>query len=107
KTIEFLGFEEIPYFFSDFGYGFSDSILNNFLKFKFDDKRVKKIVISEEVESKKDGKALFINLEDLSELLTSTNQEQKACNDTKKILIKNFLVKKFPEVGFDHTETNN
>lgn len=107
KSIELRGFEEIPFLFSGFGYGFQDNTLNNFFKFQFNDKRVNKIVISEDVDSKKHRKTLYINLEDLSELLTSTNQEQRACNDTKRILVKNFLVDIFPDIGFDHKETNN
>lgn len=90
KNIELKGFKEIPALFSPFGYGFSDNTLNNFFRYQFDDKRVNKIVISEEVQSKRIRKSLLINLEDLSELLSSTNQEQRACNDTKKILVKNF-----------------
>src|SRR5690606_24225843 len=98
--------KEIPYLFSGFGYGILDNTLNNFFKYQFDDKQVNKIVISEDVDSKKVRKTLFINLEDLSELLSSTNQEQRACNDTKKILVKNFLVYIFPVIGFDHKDTN-
>lgn len=107
KQIELRDFEEIPYLFSSFGYGFSDNTVNSFFRFQFDDKRINKIIISEEIESKKVRKTLFLNLNDLSALISSTNQEQRACNDTKKILIKNFLVDIFPEIAFDYKETNN
>lgn len=107
KQIELRDFEEIPYLFSSFGYGFSDNTVNSFFRYQFDDKRINKIIISEEIESKKVRKNLFLNLNDLSTLISSTNQEQRACNDTKKILIKNFLVDIFPEIAFDYKETNN
>lgn len=107
KQIELRDFEEIPYLFSSFGYGFSDNTVNSFFKYQFDDDRINKIIISEQIESKKNRKSLFLNLNDLSQLISSTNQEQKACNDTKKILIKNFLVDLFPEIAFDYKETNN
>jgi len=107
KQIELRDFEEIPYLFSSFGYGFSDNTVNSFFRNQFDDKRINKIIISEEIESKKVRKNLFLNINDLSALISSTNQEQRACNDTKKILIKNFLVDIFPEIAFDYKETNN
>jgi hypothetical protein len=107
KQIELRSFEELPYLFSSFGYGFRDKAINNFFRYQFEDKRVNKIIISEDIESKKVRANLFLNLNDLSELILSTNQEQRACNDTKKILIKNFLIKIFPEIAFDHKETNN
>lgn len=107
KQIELRDFKEIPYLFSSFGYGFSDNTVNSFFRYQFDDKRINKIIISEDIESKKVRKNLFLNLNDLSSLISSTNQEQRACNDTKKILIKNFLVDIFPEIAFDYKETNN
>lgn len=107
NQIELRDFDEIPYLFSSFGYGFSDNTVNSFFRYQFDDKRISKIIISEEIESKKVSKNLFLNLNDLSALISSTNQEQRACNDTKKILIKNFLVDIFPEIAFDYKETNN
>jgi hypothetical protein len=107
KEIELRDFKEIPFLFSGFGYGFSDHTLNNFFRYQFDDKRINKIVIGESVDSKKSRKTLFLNIADLEELISSTNQEQRACNDNKKILIKNFLVEVFPEIAFDQKETNN
>ncbi len=107
KQIELRDFEEIPYLFNSFGYGFSDNTVNSFFRYQFDDKRINKIIISEDIESKKVRKNLFLNINDLSVLISSTNQEQRACNDTKKILIKNFLVDIFPEIAFDYKETNN
>ncbi len=93
KQIELRNFDKIPSLFSSFGYGFRDNTINNFFRYQFDDKRI--------------NKNLFLNLNDLLTLTSSTNQEQRACNDTKKILIKNFLVDIFPEIAFDYTETNN
>lgn len=107
KEIELRDFKEIPYLFSGFGYGFSDNTLNNFFRYQFDDKRVSKLVIGSDLESKKSRKTLFLNLSELEDLISSTNQEQRACNDTKKILIKNYLVEVFPGIAFDHKETNN
>ncbi|WHT40376.1 hypothetical protein QNH98_07280 [Myroides sp. mNGS23_01] len=50
---------------------------------------------------------MILNYNDIESLLKSINQEQRACNDTKKILIKNLIVDIYPEVNFDHSETNN
>lgn len=107
KKIKLEGFKEIPGIISSFGYGFQDSTLNNFFRFQFDDKRIDTIVITENSDSKRSGKKLFLNLKELEALISSTNQEQRACNDTKRILIRNFLVSVFPELAFDHKETNN
>jgi hypothetical protein len=90
KSIELRDFKEIPYLYSGFGYGFSDNTLNNFFKYQFDDKRVNKLVISESVDSKKVRITLFIHLDDLTALLSSTDQEQRACNDTEKRRVKKF-----------------
>ncbi|MFV9482257.1 Shedu immune nuclease family protein [Christiangramia sp. ASW11-125] len=107
KTIELKGYDEIPSIISEFGYGFQDNTLNRFFRYQFDDKRVNNIVISEVEQSGKKGKSLILNQSELEDLISSTNQEQRACNDTKKILIKNFLIEVFPQLDFDHKETNN
>jgi len=107
KKIKIEGFDEIPNFFSGFGYGFSDNTLNNFFKYQFEDSRINSLLINDNSTSKRKGKTLILNVQELEDLLSSTNQEQRACNDTKRILIKNFLVGAFPELAFDHKETNN
>ncbi|PTB96477.1 hypothetical protein C9994_07130 [Marivirga lumbricoides] len=107
KKIKLEGFKEIPSIISDFGYGFQDNTLNNFFRYQFDDRRINTLVINESSESKRKAKTLVLNLKELKGLILNTNQEQRACNDTKRILIKNFLIEVFPQLAFDHKETNN
>ena len=99
--------QDFPNFISQYGYGFSERSLNNFLRYKFNDNKIDTIVLSESKASTKLKNQLIFNFEDIESLLKSINQEQKACNDTKKILIKNLIVDIFPGVNFDHSETNN
>lgn len=98
---------EFPSFFSPFGYGFSENSLNSFFKYNFKSKKIDTLLLSEDKKSEKKDKTLIISYSDLEQLLSSINQEQRACNDTKKILIKNLVVDIFPSVNFDFTETNN
>ncbi len=98
---------EFPNFISPFGYGFSENSLNNFFKYNFKNKEIDALLLSKDKKSEKKNKTLVINYADLEQLLTSINQEQRACNDTKKILIKNLIVEIFPAINFDFTETNN
>ncbi|TDO96083.1 Shedu immune nuclease family protein [Flavobacterium sp. 245] len=98
---------DLPLFLSSFGYGFSEKSFNNFFKFKFIDKNIDTISLSDSKPSGRVDNKLIFNHDDLEFLFKSINQEQKACNDTKKILTKNFIVEIFPAVNFDHTETNN
>lgn len=107
KKIKLEGFKELPYLISSFGYGFQDKTLNNFFRYQFDDKRINTLVINEISVSEKKGKSLIFNLKEIESLISSTNQEQRACNDTKRILIKNFLIEVYPKLAFDHKETNN
>lgn len=107
KKIKAEGFNNIPSVISDFGYGFQDNTINNFFRYQFDDSRINTIVISKDLDSKKRRKSLVFNLSEFEDLISSTNQEQRACNDSKRILIKNFLVEVYPEIAFDHKETNN
>jgi len=107
KSIVFEGFKELPKIITPFGYGFEERSLNNFFRYNFEDKRINKILISENTESKREGSTLYFNLSELADVIGAINQEQRACNDTKKILIKNYLVAVFPEINFDHQETNN
>lgn len=99
--------EEFPSFLSQYGYGFSERSLNNFLRFNFNDDKIDTIVLSETKQSSRNKKQLILSYDDIENLLKSINQEQRACNDTKKILIKNLIVDIFPDVNFDHSETNN
>lgn len=109
ETIKKLVIEshEIPSFLSSYGYGFQEKSLNNFFRFYFLNSEVDKIILSETKTSSKSGKSLIFNYYDVENLLSSINQEQRACNDTKKILIKNLIVQAFPKVNFDFQETNN
>lgn len=99
--------KNFPAFVSPYGYGFSENSLNNFFKYNFTSKEVNTLFLTENKKSEKKGKVLTISYADIEELLTKINQEQRACNDTKKILIKNLIVEIFPAINFDFTETNN
>lgn len=99
--------DQFPSFISPYGYGFSERSLNNFLRYRFNDDKIDTIVLSENKPSSRNKTQLILSYDDVELLLKSINQEQRACNDTKKILIKNLIVDIFPEVNFDHSETNN
>lgn len=99
--------KDLPSFINPFGFGFSDNSLTNFFRYNFTCNLVNTILLSEHKKSERKGNRLIINYSDIDSLLTKINQEQRACNDTKKILIKNLIVEIFPEVNFDSTETNN
>lgn len=107
KKIIIENSEEIPAFLSSYGYGFSEKSLNNFFRYNFTSDEIDKIVLSQTKSSTKSGKSLVFNYYDIETLLSSINQEQRACNDTKKILIKNLIVQAFPKINFDFQETNN
>jgi hypothetical protein len=98
---------EFPQFISSYGYGFAEKSLNNFFRYSFNDDKIDTIILSESKASTRIKNRLILNFEDLEALLKSINQEQRACNDTKKILIKNLIVDIYPDVNFDHSETNN
>ena len=105
-TILLDGFKEVPpSAMSELGFGFKNKAIQNFFKYKFDKKKT--ITITNKTETKESGNALIINIEDLEELATALNQEQRACEDTKRLLIKNFLVKSFPSLNYTIKETNN
>ena len=99
--------KDFPSFISPFGYGFSENSINNFFRYTFKNKEIDTIILSDNKNSGKIGNSIIINYSELEDLISKINQEQRACNDTKKILIKNLIVTIFPEIEFDHTETNN
>lgn len=107
KKIIFKGFKELPSLINNFGFGFSEKALNNFFRFKFESQTIDTLIISENRIAKKKQNELIFYIFDLEELQASINQEQRACNDTKSILITNYLVNKYPQLHFDHRETNN
>ena len=100
------GFKEVPsLIISDLGFGFRNKSIQNFFRYKFDKKIT--LTISNEGETKEINNSLVINIKDLEELGKALNQEQKACEDTKRSLIKNFLVQNFPTLNYVIKETNN
>lgn len=100
------GFDDIPPVISPFGYGFEERAIDSFFKYKLEDD-IKKVIISKEGESKKRRNSLVINLNELEDLMSDIRQEQRACEDTKRILVKNFLSDRFPSLSLDYQETNN
>ncbi len=107
KKIIIENSHDIPDFLSSYGYGFQEKSLNNFFKFYFSSPEIDNIILSETKQSSKSGKSLIFSYDDIESLVTSINQEQRACNDTKKILIKNLIVQAYPKINFDFQETNN
>jgi hypothetical protein len=99
--------DQFPPFISSYGYGFSERSLHNFFRYNFNDDKIDTIILSESKSSGRQKNNLVLSYDDVELLLKSINQEQRACNDTKKILIKNLIVDIFPDVNFDHSETNN
>lgn len=99
--------DQFPPFISSYGYGFSERSLHNFFRYNFNDDKIDTIILSESKPSARQKNNLILSYDDIELLLKSINQEQRACNDTKKILIKNLIVDIFPDVNFDHSETNN
>lgn len=107
KVVEFIGFDELPGIVSKFGYGFENRQISNFLRYKIKKSDATKLVIQKDGNSIKKRKTLFINVDELEELQSKLNVEQRACNDTKNILIKNYLAETFPDLSLDFTPTNN
>jgi len=107
KKIVFEGFRDLPDIIIPFGYGFQEKSLQNFFKYRITGDQINKLVITENSNSRKSRKTLYLRLDEIEDLLSEINIEQRACTDTKKILIKNYLVKVNPSFSFDHQETNN
>jgi len=107
KTIIIEDTDTFPAFISPYGYGFFERSINNFLKYNFDNDKIDTLVLSASKSSGRNKGRLIWQIDDVEVLLSAINQEQRACNDTKKTLIRNYIVEIFPEVNFDHKETNN
>lgn len=106
--IHFQGYDELPDIVSPFGFGFEEKALTKFFKFKLENSGYQKLFIADNLPTKGRKKTtLYLALNELLELKGSIGQEQRACNDTKNILIKNFLKERYPSLSFDYTETNN
>jgi Domain of unknown function (DUF4263) len=102
------GYSELPRILSQFGFGFEEKSMTNFFKYKLENSGYDTIHIANNVPSKKLKKnILYFALADLEDLKSAIGQEQRACNDTKTILVKNFLKSKYPKLPFDYQETNN
>jgi hypothetical protein len=107
KSIIFEGFDELPGYMNKYGYGFVDRTLNSFFRHQFNDKRINTLKVSDNLKSGKNRSTIKINNTEIEKLISTLNQEQRACNDSKNILIKNYLVSIFPEFAYDSKETNN
>ncbi|MBK8850498.1 MAG: DUF4263 domain-containing protein [Saprospiraceae bacterium] len=108
SEITFQGYETLPTIISPFGFGFEEKSMTNFFKYKLENSGYTKIFIADNLpQTRKKKDTLYFTLADLEELKSSIGQEQRACNDTKTILVKNFLKDKYPALNFDYTETNN
>ncbi len=107
KKIVFQGYSTLPLIVSRFGFGFEEKAITNFFKYKFTDNSFDEIFVSENLPRRKKSTILYFSLDELESLKSSIGQEQRACNDTKTILIKNFLKERYPNLNFDFQETNN
>ncbi|WP_159801267.1 Shedu immune nuclease family protein [Flavobacterium sp. MK4S-17] len=109
KTIILKGFNEIPNILSSYGYGFTESSLNSFFKYKFINQAIDTLIIVDDfyLKGKYKKSEIVFSLEDFENLITSLNQEQRACNDTKTILTSNFIIENYPKVDLEYKETNN
>lgn len=106
--ITFQGYENLPLIVSPFGFGFEEKSMTNFFKFKLENTGITKLFVSENLpKTKRKKDTFYFTLTELEELKNSIGQEQRACNDTKTILIKNFLKDRYSSLNFDFTETNN
>ena len=107
KEIIFEGYQDLPKIVSSFGFGFEEKSMTNFFRFKLENSGYEKIIITDNIPNRKKKNVFYFLLSELEELKSSIGQEQRACNDTKTILVKNFLVNHYPNLGFDYQETNN
>ena len=108
KEIYFQGYKNLPDIVSQFGFGFEEKSITNFFKFKLENSGYEKLFIADNLPTtRRKRNTLYIGLNELIDLKSSIGQEQRACNDTKTILIKNFLKERYPSLNFDFTETNN
>jgi len=107
KEIIFEGYQDLPKIVSSVGFGFEEKSMTNFFRFKLENSGYEKIIITDNIPNRKKKNVFYFLLSELEELKSSIGQEQRACNDTKTILVKNFLVNHYPNLGFDYQETNN
>lgn len=104
--ITFEGFDVLPDLMNKYGYGFERKELTRFFvnNLKIGNR---KCFVSESKKSKISKTKLTFNYSDLERLVSSINQEQYACNQTKNTIISNFLSDNFPELKFEYKPTNN
>jgi hypothetical protein len=106
KEIVFQNYKELPKYISPYGYGFKNKAVEYFFRGLFD-KDIEKIYISPKIQSEFKNNEIYLNEIDLNGVIREINQEQTACNQTKKALLRNLFSKKFSELGFEFKETNN
>lgn len=109
KEIVLIGFESLPTnILSPHGFGFKEKSINNFFKYRLTDVNYNKIIILNGfIDEDSDSEAMYFDISDLEDLKSNINQEQRACDDTKRTLVKNFVVDSYPELPFSYQETNN
>ena len=107
KEIILIGYTKLPNILNLFGFGFEEKSMTNFFKYKFENQGYDKIQISDTLPRRKAKNTLYFKLDELEDLKSRIFQEQRACNDTKTILVKNFLIERYPNLSFDFQETNN
>jgi len=109
QKIYLFGFSEIPMFLSPFGYGFKEKALHNFFRFKLKSNSIDTITILDNIYSEYEShnNELILYVEDIELLQKEINQEQRACNETKTILISNHLLDLYPDLELIYKDTNN
>lgn len=108
KTIVLLGFEELPNMLIIYGFGFTEKSINNFIRYTLAKIEYDTIVITDGVLPNENvERTLYFDIDDILSLESSIRQEQRACNDTKRTLVRNFIFENYPDLPFSYRETNN
>lgn len=107
KKILVYGYSELPSILHPYGFGFKESTINNFLKYKIDDSNFTSLILHDEDFESNTEDSLSFYLDEFDTLAKRIYQEQRACNDSKNIIMKNFLIEQYPGLPFSFQETNN
>ena len=105
KEIIFKNYKKLPKLINSYGYGFTNISVEYF--FREIIKEVKTIFISKTKQSELKDKELILNENDLNTVISTINQEQRACNQTKKALLQNLFASKFPKLKYEYKTTNS
>lgn len=106
SKITIIGKNEIPACLSKYGFGFSEKYVNYYFKNKVESDLFSELVIYDD-NPKIENKKIYVNEEQIDQLINSINQEFRAFNDTKRILVNNYFAENYPDFNLNVKETNN